>query len=82
MKWLDDFKRALIEEDFDMIERLINQTPQFEEISQQELALSLIQEAKNIVKKQKDKTFQEMQKIQKIKKFEKQSCNNSLDISY
>ena len=83
MKWLDDFKRALIEQDFVSIEKLIDDFPHFDEIEHQKLALSLIQEAKEVVKHKKDETFKEMQKIQKAKKFENRKEEiHSLDMSY
>ena len=69
MKWLDDFKRALIEKDFETIEKLVENIPHFEEVEEQKLVLSLIQEAKREVQKEKDQALKEMQKIQKSKKY-------------
>lgn len=83
MKWLDEFKRAVIEEDFSKIEGLLDVIPQFEDISSSELALSLINQAREIIQKQKNDAFSKMQKIQKTKKFvESEESAYSLDMSY
>ena len=83
MQWLDEFKRAVIEEDFNSIETLIDNIPQFSDIKSSELALGLINEAREIIKRQKDDAFSQMQKIQKTKKFvESKESAYSLDMSY
>ena len=82
MKWLDDFKRALIEKDFDAIERLIENIPQFREVEEQKLVLSLINEAKREVQKEKDQALKEMQKIQKSKKYINREKIYSFDMCY
>ena len=82
MQWLDEFKRAVIEEDFNSIETLIDNIPQFSDIKSSELALGLINEAREIIKRQKDDAFSQMQKIQKTKEFvESKESAYSLDMS-
>ena len=82
LKWLDEFKIAVIEEDISKIETLIDNIPQFHDIKSSELALTLINEARVIIKRQKDDALSQMQKIQKTKKFV-ESCESaySLDMS-
>ena len=69
MKWLENFKRALIEKDFDNIAKLTESMPNFDSLQEQKEALHLINEAKKVVKEEKDKTLSQMQTIQKTKKF-------------
>ncbi len=82
LKWLNDFKRAVIEEDFNSIEILLDDIPQFSDISSSELALGLINEAREIISRQKDDALSQMQKIQKTKKFvQSKESAYSLDMS-
>ena len=83
MKWLSDFKRALIEEDFDTVSKLVDKMPIFTGLKEQKEALHLINEAKKVVKEQKDETLKQMQQIQKTKKFVDQTDGvYSFDMSY
>ena len=83
MKWLEDFKLALIEEDFTAIETLIDDIPEFPDIDSSKLALTFIEQAREVISKQKNEALLQMQKIQKTKKFIKEEEGvYSLDMSY
>jgi len=69
LKWLDEFKRTLIEEDYTKMETLLEKLPEFDSTKEQKEALHLINEAKKVVKREKDTTLEKMKKIQKTKKF-------------
>jgi enterochelin esterase-like enzyme len=83
LKWLDSFKRALIESDYESMEKLLVDIPEFESLKEQKEALHLIVEAKKIVKDEKDKTLSQMQKITKTKNFLTQKNGKySFDMSF
>ena len=83
MRWLDSFKRALIESDYDSMEKLLVDIPKFKDLKEQKEALSLIVEAKKVVKVEKDKTLSQMQKIAKTKNFLTQKDDEySFDMSF
>ena len=69
MKWLDKFKIALIEEDIDTVNTLINEMPEFKKIDDMRSAYILIGEAKDRFKQEQLSIFKQMSKIQKAKKF-------------
>lgn len=69
MKWITDFKIAVIEENVKNIEKLIDSMPQFEDKASAKEALALVHEATNIVNKYKLKTLKSMNKIRQAKAF-------------
>lgn len=83
MKWLEKFKRALIEKEYKRMEELLENIPQLESQKDQKEALHLINEAKKAVQIEKDNTLKQMQKIQKTKKFLTQKNGEySFDMSF
>jgi len=83
LKWLEKFKRALIEKEYEKMESLLDNIPEFESQKDQKEALHLINEAKKAVKIEKDNTLKQMQKIQKTKKFLTQKNGEySFDMSF
>ncbi len=82
MQWLSEFKRAVIEKDFEKIEMLLDHMGEFRDEKEANTALALIDEAKAILFIEKEKTLLEMQKIQKTKKFvDSKKSSYSLDMS-
>ena len=69
MKWLNDFKVAVIEENAEKIEELIDKIPSFNDESSAKEALALIHEAISIVNAQKLKALDSMNKICQTKAF-------------
>jgi len=83
LKWLEKFKRALIEKEYKRMEELLENIPQLESQKDQKEALHLINEAKKAVQIEKDNTLKQMQKIQKTKKFLTQKNGEySFDMSF
>ncbi|MDX1809870.1 MAG: hypothetical protein R3331_10050 [Sulfurospirillaceae bacterium] len=69
MKWLNDLKIAIIEENIENINKSIMELPNFQDIDKAKEALSLLEEAIKVVSKEKDKVLKTMNKIQKTKEF-------------
>jgi len=83
LKWLDSFKRALIEGEYEKMEALLEEIPEFKSTKDQKEALHLINEAKKAVKKEKDNTLKQMRNIQNTKKFLTQKNGEySFDMSF
>ncbi len=70
MKWLNDLKIAVIEENIDKIEKLMNIFPDsFENTAKANEALALTKRAIEIIENKKAQTLKEMKKIKKIREF-------------
>jgi len=70
LKWLNDLKIAVIEENIEKIEKLMNQFPNsFDDLAKANEALALTKKAIELVEIEKSKTLKEMKKIKKIKEF-------------
>lgn len=69
MKWMNDFKIAIIEENIENIESLINSMPEFKDKMSAKEALALIHEATNLVNSYKLKALDSMNKIRQTKAF-------------
>ena len=85
MKWLDDFKRAIIEENVSDIVELTKTPPSFEPLTleiQNEI-LALLDEATKLIKNHQNSILDEMKKIKKTEKFlKKEDGNYSFDMSF
>lgn len=85
MKWLNDFKRAIIEEDVSDIVELTKTPPSFEPLAleiQNEI-LALLDEATKLIKNHQNSILDEMKKIKKTEKFlKKEDGNYSFDMSF
>ncbi len=68
-KWLEKFKIAIIEKDFEKLEQLLEQMPEIKDINQLRSAVSLINESKKLIAKEQRVLKQNMAKIQKSKNF-------------
>lgn len=85
MKWLNDFKRAIIEENVSNIVELTKVPPNFEsaDLDLQKEILALLDEATRVVKKEQNSILAEMSKIKKAEKFlKKEDGNYSFDMSF
>lgn len=69
MTWLDNLKIAIIEENIDQIEKLINSVPKFESIQRAKEALALINEARIMMLDYREKTLVSMKKLRLTKAF-------------
>jgi len=69
LKWLKDFKIAIIEKDFNKIEQMINDIPKFDTLEENQEALSLVKQANEITLQQREMILKEMQRVKNIKKF-------------
>jgi hypothetical protein len=69
MKWLKNFKIAVIEEDSKAVDLLLNDIPNFKKVEDMRLAYSLIGEAKKKFEKEQTTMQKKMNKMQKAKKF-------------
>ena len=85
MKWLDDFKRAIVEKNILDIVELTKLPPSFDSlgIEVQNEILALLDEATKVVKQEQASILQEMKKIKKTEKFlKKEDGNYSFDMSF
>lgn len=63
MKWLDDFKSALVNEDLNKIEYLINNYPDKMDIEEMQCAAALLENAAAIYKRKQKELDVEFQKL-------------------
>ena len=83
LKWLEDFKRAIIEKNFEVIGEMVNNIPKFETLEENKEALALVREANFQAGEERKLILQEMTKIKKTKKFlEEKDGVYSFDMSY
>lgn len=69
MKWLNDLKIAVIEENIENINKAIQELPNFQDLDKAKEALSLLEEAMKLVNKEREKVLKTMNKIKKTKEF-------------
>ena len=69
MKWLNELKIAVIQEDITAISILIKELPEFNDLEKAKEALALVERAIEIVDLKKAETLKEMNKIKTIKEF-------------
>ncbi|EAH8300111.1 hypothetical protein YZ10_04995 [Campylobacter fetus] len=69
MKWLDDFKSALVNEDLNKIEYLINNYPDKMDIEEMQCAAALLENAAAIYKRKQKELDVEFQKVKKARKY-------------
>jgi len=82
-KWLENFKRAIIEKDFIKIGDMINNIPMFETLEENKEALALVKEANYQTEMERNHILQEMKKVKKTKKFLTQKDGEySFDMSF
>lgn len=69
MSWINDFTVAIVEENPMKIGELIEEMPQFTDISEARSAQALIQEALVLLRVEREKVFSAMQKLKKTRAF-------------
>jgi hypothetical protein len=69
MKWMNNLKIAVIENDITAIGKLIQNVPEINDLDQAKESLALIKEAILIVELEKEKTLKTMQKLKQTKAF-------------
>lgn len=75
--WLTDFKIAIVEQDIDKLNELMDSLPQLETKEEMTEALYLIKEASELVTNLKDKTSSSMGQIKKNLHYLKSTQNQS-----
>ncbi|SFP12979.1 hypothetical protein [Hydrogenimonas thermophila] len=69
MKWLDEFKIALIEENDTKISSLLSSIPSFNTIEENQEAMALIDQARKTYILKKNRLAKQMQQLEKSRKF-------------
>ncbi len=69
LKWLDDFKIAIIEKDFMKIQTLLDEMPEIKSIDDLRTSVALINEAKKLLAQEQSELREKMAKIEKSKKY-------------
>ncbi|WOE68925.1 hypothetical protein RZR97_07320 [Hydrogenimonas thermophila] len=69
MKWLDEFKIALIEENDTKISSLLSSMPSFNTIEENQEAMALIDQARKTYILKKNRLAKQMQQLEKSRKF-------------
>ena len=69
MKWMNNLKIAVIENDITAIGKLIQNVPEINDLGQAKESLALIKEAILLVEEEKKKTLKTMQKLKQTKAF-------------
>jgi len=84
MKWLNEFKIALIEENDTKISSLLSSMPSFNTIEEAQEAMALIDQARKTYISKKERLAEQMRQIETSKKFllssKDQNKLNKLDI--
>ncbi len=79
MKWLDDFKIALIEEDESRLTALVESMPEEMSVEEAKAASTLILQAKKFLETKKSEVLAEMKKLAKTRESHVSSHNMSED---
>ena len=69
MKWLNEFKIALIEENDTKISSLLSSMPSFNTIEEAQEAMALIDQARKTYISKKKRLAKQMQQLEKSRKF-------------
>ena len=69
MSYLNKLKIAVINEDINKLEELVNESPEYDSIEEAQEIVSFIKKAVKLLQKEKNKISLEMQKIKKLQKF-------------
>ena len=76
MKYLNELKVAVINEDIDKLKKLIDITPEYEDFDEAQEIVSFMKQAIKILQREKDRLSLEMQKIKKLQKFNEDHLKN------
>lgn len=74
--YLNKLKVAVINQDLKLLEKIIQNDPEFESIEEAMEIQAYIKEAVKLLQKEKERLSLEMQKIQNLKKFYNQQKEN------
>ena len=74
--YLNKLKIAVINEDINKLEELVNETPEYETVEEAQEIVSFIKQALNLLQKEKDRISVEMQKIKNLQKFNNEKHEN------
>ncbi|MFK5880888.1 MAG: hypothetical protein QM482_01630 [Sulfurospirillum sp.] len=69
MTWVNNLKIAVIEEDMEAISIALDEIPDFKDLDKAKEALSLVQTATVLAKREKQQILENMNKIKQTKKF-------------
>lgn len=69
MKWLDDFKVALVSEDVDALEVVLSKPPAKMTLEEMQTAMALIQTAIALILRKQSLLKAELDKVKKAKKY-------------
>lgn len=75
--WLNDFKKALILQDLNTLEILIDQMPQMDSLSEMEEAAYLLHHAKTLLEAEQKSTLHSIQQLKKSMDFLNATTNSS-----
>jgi hypothetical protein len=76
MKYLNELKVAVINEDIDKLKKLIDITPEYEDFDEAQEIVSFMKQAIKILQREKNRLSLEMQKIKKLQKFNEEQLKN------
>jgi len=77
--YLNKLKIAVINEDINKLEELVNETPEYETIEEAKEIIAFLQQAIKLLQKEKNKLSTEMQKIKKLQKYNQSKEQNSFE---
>lgn len=76
--WLEKLKKAIILKEFDTLNLLVNETPNFETTQAREEAFFLLQEAKKLLENERLETLQSMKQLKNTIDFLKSTENSPI----
>jgi len=75
--YLNKLKIAVINEDINKLEELVNETPEYDTIEEAKEIVVFLQQAIKLLQKEKNKLSTEMQKIKNLQKFNSEKSDNT-----
>jgi hypothetical protein len=80
--YLNELKVAVINEDIDKLQKLIDITPEYETIEEAREIVSFMREAIKLLQKEKNRLSIEMQKIKKLQKFNNEQLKDKQTFNF
>ncbi len=78
MKWLEEFKIALVQKNYKKIDELSRNLPTFEKVDEMITASALLESAKEIIKQEQKELSKNMSELKRSRKFFESANYNSL----
>jgi len=75
--YLNKLKIAVINEDINKLEELVNETPEYDTIEEAKEIVVFLQQAIKLLQKEKNKLSAQMQKIKNLQKFNSEKSDNT-----